>query len=224
LLNSVYIAGVSGCATPEWGNILTEGFDAVGYENTWTTNGTASAINPDYSIASLTDGYTTNYMCSRGLRFVLPDDGVETYITYDRGSAMDLTAGDVDIEFWLYVQTQPANSTSFRAVQIGANSPVNSVVAMVNLERSSAGTLRLFGQGSTVSVAETINEGEWYRVQLHIDSTAAESYMLVNDGTQRTFTRLSNDSPRFLGVGAVAEFDSNENCEIIFDLVSVNYE
>lgn len=218
------IATSAVCTSPDWGDILDCGFEAAdNYGGLFTEGGTTANIDDAYSIASLTTGYTTNFLCSRGWNIVVPSDGTETYAVRDNGSAIDLDTTPLTVTFWLYVHSALDNNENFRIFYVSASSPSSGIAVLITLQRTAGGALQLQATGSSSATAVAINTAEWYKVNISLATatTGNASTFQVNDGTAFGFNRAANDA-RYFSFGAVANLDAGDDATLTFDLVSID--
>lgn len=198
---------------------MLDGFQnaTTGYELTWTESGTTANISKPYDSTALSSGKPTG-AANRALRIVQPTDGTETFASWNRGSNIARASSALDFIFYVYVDS---TSSGYSATLARVTNITNSTVMSLELTES-AGTLTLQATGSTSSSAATISQDTWVKVHIHLDTTAANCYLQINDGgTTNTFTRASQDYG-ILRLGAIANLGAGETSTILFDLVCWN--
>lgn len=178
------------CSTPTDGDTLNEGFLGTGYENTWSeTVGANGAIDEDHTLT----GTPPTGSCSEGIQFTnTSGSGEPTLITYNNGSATSYsTTTDIYVEFRVNsVSLNNYDSVMFVAATTYDGTGTR-LAALYFVQEGANFVLR--ASASTSSSNEVISTGTWYTARLHIDATAASSYLQVDSGSQRSFTRADND-------------------------------
>lgn len=176
------------CVTPADGDLLSEGFigtDNSGYELTgWTaTTGTAT-IDPNYALP----GTPPSGSCSEGLRITASGGQTPTYATHGITST-GLGAIAMDVDFDLYVASY-SSTTTYRSVDIiTVNDRAGLDQFAFRARVLHNGTSLVLSVQGANSQETPITTGTWYHVRIHLDTTAANSYVQINGGTQATFTR-----------------------------------
>lgn len=182
------VAG-SSCATTDTSiphDELLEGFQtaSTGYENTWVQYGTTANITAYADTSALTTGKPTG-ACDRAWKLVIPSDGTETYAKWTRGSGIS-TGTTIDTVFYVYLSALPANGKSLYILSLSGNS--YDLIGRVHIYNN-VGAGLIHWQASVNSNYVSFTAGEWHKITIHLDSTAANSYMQVDAGTQEAFTR-----------------------------------
>lgn len=199
---------------------LLEGFQnpTTGYENTWSeTKPGNSTITVPADSSALTSNKPSGAN-NRCLKFVIDNDGVETFVTWDRGSQILYNTNSLDVVFYFYGQHNDANQ-SFTIAQV-RNSTTTSLFSLNFTRDAGTGyTLQCVGASSSNTVA--ISPNTWVKVKIHLDTTAANCYMQIDDGTQETWTRGNNSYQKLL-LGAITGHGTNEDAVLYFDLVCWN--
>lgn len=221
---NVPASGGGDCATSDTTlphDTLLEGFGTPGYENAWTEVGTTANIDDAADSSALTDGKPDG-ACDTAFYLDVPTDGTETFSRYNHGSTIDLSGTELDFYMYLWVATRPDAGESFQIVKVSqytGGSAIGSI--FLSYSNESGGQLRLQGYGSGLSDVVVISEDTWVKVKMHLDTTAADSYIQVDDGDNKTFTR-GNESPQYFFIGAVSSLEANDNAQLYFDLICVN--
>lgn len=205
---------------------LLEGFQPDNFENVWTfvpgvDHFTATV---GYDTGLLTDGKPTG-ACDSGLRFDIPVEGdglnAVEYYYWDRGSGIPDT-GEADLYFYIYpVEAPLAPGQNFAFMTLGAaNDPSGNVVCNVVLVNNGGSfAIRVEGLADTPNV--DIPVGQWYKIQIHLDPVAANSFLSVEDGAPQAFTRTNKDL-RFIMAGVTAGKTTGESAKLVLDLVTLN--
>jgi len=192
----------SSCSTPSYGDELNEGFLGTGYENTWAESGSSATIDEDTSLS----GSPPTACCNEGLAITLSGTGTSnTY--WDRGSTISYSTS-TDIVFWIYFTTLNFSDDYEATNLVEWNSAtthydVSNCTGWVDVMKTNTGTYVMRGRGSTSSSNISITTETWYKVKLHLDSVASDSYLQIDDGTQYFFTRKDVDG-RYLSIGTNA--------------------
>lgn len=212
----------AGCATTDTTlphDTLLEGFGTPGYEQAWTEVGTTANIN-DAADSSALAKNKPDGACDTAWYLNVPTDGTETYAYWNYGSEIDTATSEVDMYVYLWIVNGPsAAGENFAIYGALAGDNVNLVFKLM-LENS-AGTLRVFVSSSANSATVNVSTGSWYKLHIHSDTTAASSYMSVNDGDHKTFTRYDRDI-QYIRIGAPYNLDADDNGDLYIDLVCVD--
>lgn len=212
------------CSTPDNGDELDEGFLGAGYENSWSEdNGTP---NED---ASLTNSPPTN-SCSEGLRINVTQTVTST--SWNKGSTHNRSTNlDVVAEFQVDSITMDNYSSSGIILWDTDNNPTDTDdIGKVEFRQGNGGAdLYIRAVGSSYSNAISISLDTWYRLWLHLDGTAASSYIDVDSWNgsgwdnvgQETFTRRDTADGQYL-ILAAANLDAGEAVDFYWGYVYVN--
>lgn len=214
---------VTACATSDTAlphDTLLEGFGAPGYEvSGWTESiGAGGSIDDTADSSSLTTNKPTG-ACDTALRVI--SSGAVTYAQWDSGSARIY---NFDFYFHIYFSTITVASGGTYVIFTVNNSslnPAGTVRVQVRL-RNTAGTLTIEAQGDTSSSTTTVTTGQWYKVKIHLDATAASSYIQVNDGAQNSFTRGTGGANwRYMEVGGTRDVGAGEVLDAYYDVIAI---
>lgn len=210
----------TGCLTTDTvlpHDILLEGWQSGG-ENTWTNTGDTAKIDIIDSSAFATG--KPAFLCNSALVCSNGTDGVEAFKLYDLGSTIDTSSTALDVTQWIYVHTAPGNNDLIRIW--GMNNSVSSATSseVCGLNLTNAAGVVWIGIAATTTYTN-IPTGEWVKVAVHLDPTAASSTFTVNDGDSQTFTR-ANNSVRYLRIGAPSSLDANDTGIMLFDGLHLN--
>ena len=211
----------AGCATTDTTlphDTLLEGFGTPGYEQAWTEVGTTANINDAADSSALAENKPDG-ACDTAWYLNVPTDGTETYAYWNYGSAIDTATVNIDTYFYLWIATGPDAGEDFAIAQIYEGVSTYQVLKLV-LENS-GGTLRIYVSSSANSATVNLTTGVWQKIMIHLDTTAASSYLQVDDGAKKTFTRYNYDV-QCVRIGAPNGLDANDNGSLYFDLVCVN--
>jgi len=197
-------SGGAGCSTPDNGDYLDEGWEGTGAENTWTLFGSGT-FDQDYALP----GSPPTGSCSEGLK--IDADSIQSSHYWDKGSVHDRST-DLDVVCHIYVSsnttgTSAPDLTNIISWQLGTT-PNSNVVANISL-RWQTGTTWYLRPIDLSTPSVTIDLDTWYTVTMHMDGTAASSYMQVVGGGSTTcdvadecpFTRLDTVDGRYLHLG-----------------------
>lgn len=208
IFNSHNRLSESACSTPSQGANFTEGFEGVGYENSWTEP--TGTVNEDYTGLA--------YNCSESA-YVDSADSAD-YAMHDHGSSLDIDTTSMDYVFYFRIITIPGDGDALAWASAGSTTNPTDTTKTFSLNiNNSSGTVTVRADGqSSSSSTETVVANTWYKMTVHLDTTPASSYMQIDSGSQRTFTRFSND-PRYFFLGAL-NTGAGESIEIAYDLFS----
>lgn len=212
------------CATSDTAlahDTLLEGWGS-GAENTWTAwqNADSAAFNTSYDSSALTANKPTG-ACSTAIEVAVNNTAGEESLYWNNGSAITLSTTPTDFIFYIYITSGMDASETFTIVNINTGATgTGSVSSFVNL-RNNAGTFEVQCEGGSSSTWEPLTASQWNKVTVHFDATAASSYINVNDGTNRTFTRLGT-TWQYIHIGAPYGHAANEACTYVLDLFAVN--
>lgn len=192
------------CSTPSDGDVFNEGFVGTGYENAarWTeTVGTSGVANEDYTLTG--SGWSTG-ACSEGLRIAnTVGSGGNTYVTLEFASTLSLTTSlDIYIEF--KVQSHSVgewDGTRFIRVLDGNTNEALGIRLDNQVDPSFA--WQAGGSTSTAYYALTSGTDAIHTFKIHLDATAASSYVSIDGGTNRTLTRAGSASVYGLEIGVL---------------------
>ncbi len=136
----------------------------------------------NYSIAESPSGAPPETVCTSSLELAASATPAKLQ-TY--GSIPNLPAGTtVDLSFSLYVTAAPKDLATFLQLRSSSGSLLAQLVW-----RNSGGSTFLYASGSAASSnTEQIFLNSWHSIQLHIDATAKNSYVVLDAGTQHPFT------------------------------------
>lgn len=220
------ISGTAACATSDTSlphDTLLEGFQTAttGYENTWTETGTTANITEAADSTALTTGKPTG-ACNQAWKVVFPADGTETYAQWDRGSVIDVAVTAINVVFYLLVESpMDAGETSLILSGSETTNPSASQCFEVALGRTGSNT-EVWAIGATAASKTVITTGAWHKIDVHIDTTAANSTISVDEAAPNSFTRSSTWDVRYMNIGGVRGIDVNDNATIWFDVICVN--
>ena len=191
------LAAGAACSTPDNGDELDEGFLGAGYENSWTETGSGT----DDENATLT-GTPPTGSCTEGLNFI--SSGSKDVTRWDKGSVFD-RSGDLDLTIHLRISSVTISTYSDVNLLHWDNDSDDGTegLGMIELHQHAAGVYTLRADGSNESIGVSISLATWYIVTLHLDGTAASSYIDVNDVNdddvgQQSFTRNDAADGRYL--------------------------
>jgi hypothetical protein len=196
------------CTTPDNGDEIDEGFGSTA-DNTWTSTTRFGTSLPGSPPASC---------CSTG--FYSDTDDTEDVTRWDRGSAIGY-ANDIDIVCEIYVDAVSIDeNTSVSIINLGPNTAGDySENGRVQINNAS-GSYYLRGDGDGYSSGISLTLDTWLTVTLHLDATAADSYIDV-EGSSESFSRNDQDG-RYLHVGTVSGIGAGETADIYFGYCYVN--
>lgn len=203
------------CTTPTTGDTFNEGFLGAGYENTWSEVLGTVAINEDATLG----GTPPVGSCTEGLYVNSAIGATVSTTTHDLGAAIANTnAIDVYMEFRLISSTLPADYKLFHVLQFSetSNPAVLPLVAYLDVSRES-GVPKMRARASANSAWVPVTTGAWHTVKIHLDPTAASSYLQVDGGTQNTFTR-GPSSGRYIHAGITADGNSTADSAIEYEI------
>jgi hypothetical protein len=207
--------------TTEPHDTLLEGWQTGAGENTWTNIGDTAKMDI-IDTSSLTTGKPAG-ACDKSFVVTNGTDGVEAFKLWDNGSAIVTSSTALDVVQWVYVHTAPGNNDVF--VIATANNNVSTVTASPVFDmllRNNAGTLEVgVGASAATAIYTNITVSTWTRVQVHVDTLAANSYFTVNSGDQLGFVNV-NTSARYFRIGGVSSVDANDTGTYLFDLTCLN--
>jgi len=151
----------------------------------------------NYSISESPSGAPPQTVCTNSLQLAASATPAKLQ-TY--GSIPNLPAGTaLDLSFGIYVTAAPKDLATF--LQLRASS--GSLLAQM-VWRNNGSSSFLYASGSTASSnTEEITLNSWHAIQLHIDATAANSYIALDAGTQHPFTANSQSMNSILINGDV---------------------
>lgn len=193
-----------------------------GAENTWTAwqNADSVAFNTSYNSSALTTGKPTG-ACDTAIEVAVSNTAGEESLYWNNGSAITLATTPTDFVFYIYITSGMDDGEVFTIVNINTGATgTGSVSAFINL-RNSSGTFQVQGEGNSSSAWASLTASQWNKVTVHFDSTAANCYINVNDGSNQTFTRLGT-TWQYIHIGAPYGHAANEACTYILDLFAVN--
>lgn len=205
-----YAADGSTCSTPTTGNILNEGFEGTGYENSgyWESSGT---VDPDHTHS----GTPPTNSCAQALQVVA--SGSSSYIQKDLGSALTYP---VTVAFSMYLDS--ATIAQYDSLDILASWTGTWGTGPGNLRvmNMSSGTpeyiLRHIGSVNSANIP--IDLDTWYDVEITYASTESSSSITVGSTTEG-FTRNSN-AMQIIRLGAES-VSSTEAATIELDLFHI---
>lgn len=200
-----------------------EGFQTAttGYENTWSEFGTTANITPAGDSSALTSGKPTG-ACNQAIKFVMPSDGTETYIRWNRGSLLDIDSVGLDLVFYIYVEDLIATDLQqYNMVVLSSGDTIGTYATYLALGRSGANTY-LNANGADASANIIFTRNAWHQVNLHLHSIAGGSYINVDGGSNQPFTRVVGVDFQYLWFGSVSGLAASENNTIWFDLICLN--
>ena len=123
-------------------------------------------------------------------------------VYWDNGSAIARATYNVDVEFSIYINSATVtDGSSIRLVGIGPRTGVSSGTMFLRIANTS-GQLSFDAYGSNDSLNTNVSVNTKYTVKLHSDTTLTESYIQIDGGTQRTFSRSANDM-RYVFIGSI---------------------
>lgn len=199
----ILIQNTGSCATPFDGSNWNEGFLGAGYEETWSEGETVGAsggvVDEDFTLS----GSPPSGSCSEGLNIIATLAGDDSYVRHSYGSALSLPV-DIEAEFYIDAVTIPTGGNTIALIQGYDASWLANQLQLKN----STGTTFLEVQSSTTSASMSVSLDTWHTVKIHLDSTAASSYVQLDGGAQNTFTR--NGAPKHFYVGASGVSASEE--------------
>lgn len=205
--------GGTSCATPNSGDELDEGFLGTGYENTWSEP--AGTPNEDVSLP----GSPPAASCTEGLQ--TDGNAAASVATWDRGVVFD-RSGSMDVACDIYVATYTQASFDSSQIIHWDNDTVSGTVGVAALRLYWSGSvMQIEGRGTTTSARVTLAQDTWATVKLHMDGTAANSYVQCLVGcadttTQATFTRVDTADGRYLHLGPQSGITAGEQADVIF--------
>jgi hypothetical protein len=193
---------------------MTEGFEDTGYENTWTERGAAGG-DEDYSLP----GTPPTGGCSQGLYFNVNE--AADWSVYDHGSALDTGSTIVTVEFYVRLVTTVGTGDSFYIYSFGTSSTsyTTGSIARITIQEN-GGDIEVQAWGSVASsnwITLPNPTTTYNKITLVMHTTAASSYIAVNDGTQETFTRGTNSATQYHHLGAVSA-GTGDTAQMVFDL------
>lgn len=194
-------ASAAACTTPTTGDTMNSGWedgtynDPTTYGSGWGTYGDPTAG------ATLTAGSPTG-SCSKGLKISKTGDGSGQMASWDNGSTIS-RSGDMDIVFSLYITSNISLPDS--------DSRVILMWSAIDDWSTGAGlvTIGIYKSGTTYSLRVnvdtfvTITTQEWHTVTIHLDGTAASSFVKIDAGSENAFTRGDANDGRYLHIGAL---------------------
>ena len=188
------------CSTPTTGSVFNEGYVGAGSE-VMTTD---ANVDDDFTLS----GTPPTGSCTEGAQFTVPASTAEYSVMDIATSSFGVTK---DIYASIYIDSITlADSASFAVLNMAltadgdtTNGPGRVLIA------NSAGTYYFIAYGDAGSTAVAITLDTWYEVKLHLDATAASSYLQVTGGgsttcdgvAECTFTR-KNITGEYVYVGA----------------------
>jgi hypothetical protein len=214
--------GDAACSTPS-GTILSESFGDGGgtTDATWTTNGDS------YTYQHSLQAGSPSGSCTYGLLHDTANESGER-IYWDNGSAIDYSTTNLDIEFSIYFNsfTMDASSNIWLVSWATANGGVVNYTGFVDIFYNGTNYyLQANGTAGNVQIAT----GTWYYIKMHIDTTAASSYLQVTGGgsttcdvaSECTFTRTDN-SGRYLVIGSIYGEAATEAVSYEIGYITIN--
>lgn len=211
----------AGCSTPS-GTVMSEGFESCsadfssGCDETWILNGDSATGNE-----TLTGSPPTG-SCSKGL---LSDTSGESgeRVYWDNGSAIDYSTTNVTIEFSLYINsaTIDSNQNIVLLSWSGTNTGSPGTPAFISLRNNGGVSWQIYAYGGSISTLLTVTLETWYIVTLHLNTTAASSYIKLDSGAENNFTR-ADVSGRYLVIGSLQNESATEAVSFEIGYVTIN--
>jgi hypothetical protein len=135
------------------------------------------------------------------------ESGELVYWSY--GSEVDRTVYNVDIEYSLYINSATITDGSY--ISITAWAYANNGGNYTNQVRiyNTSGQLSIYGRGVGDSDKTNISTGVWYSVKVHLDTTAAQSYIKIGSGSEASFTLASNNG-KYCIIGSITGEGADE--------------
>lgn len=218
-------SGTVPCSTSlltDGSDTLLEGWEGDGTEQTWTEAGTAGRLTFGGDSSALTSGKVTG-LCDKALRFDnSAGSGAENWARWDNGGDIDCNSVTVNVTFYIYIVTPMDDAENFNIFSANPTTTISTTdVGGIRLSRTT-GVSTISARGAASSTEQSLVDGQWNKVELHFDTTAASSTITVNGGTPATFTRGATGIMRYFNVGALSTLDAADVCEFWIDGVQVN--
>lgn len=209
------------CATsdsPLAGDELKYGYES-GDTGTWATWTGVAVLTWDeaYSTSLLTTGKPTG-ACNVGGHYIVSTTSGNESRYLDLGAALTYP---VDINFYLYVESM-ADAANFIFFVPGNSAAADSSIALQLYLRFIAGTYSVLADGATSSSALNLTASSWNKITLHLDATAANCTLNVNDGGSPASFERTAQSVRYLHFGAPGGHGPDESATYDLDLICVN--
>lgn len=179
---------------------LSEGFEAVGFENTWTQPvGTTDPNSTDQAHSG-----------TQSLKFSEILTGTEGYAQHVLSSDQD----NIDFIFYLYVDTWNTPSITDEVQLIRIGNVAGSFAASLSLTDDVSPALFVGSAG--ISGEISVAKATWLKVEIQYRRNSASSSLIVNDGSPQTFT--ANDVAfGQIRVGAPSLLDADEELTVYYD-------
>jgi len=230
LYESLLLLNSATCSTADTlipHDTLLEGFGILttGYENTWNNGGVGTSVtfDPYADTTSLTSGKAAGQCNSAMLLTVNAPDGNEQSKYFDHGT-IDVDTQVVDYSFRLYVTVIPDGAEIVYLFAANNNvSPNNAGDAAVRIGITTNGAnVMIRARGTTDSALIPANINTWNLVEVHLDTTAANSTLTVNGGTPETFTRTTAIDPRYSHIGSYGAQAAGASITAYIDSITAN--
>lgn len=211
-------SGGDDCSTPQLGNVMNEGFLGTGYELSWAETIGDGTVDEDFALS----GTPPAYSCTEGVN--ITSGPTETYTTWDNGEPIS-RSGAIDIYLELYIDDVTLADSGIGIIAdwfSGSSSPISLVI------QNTGGTYHLFASGATDSTPAAIAKDTWYRIKIHSDPTAENSYFQIlevatcDEASECTFSRSATVDGRYLRIGAPVGWGTGESIDVEFGYVNIN--
>jgi len=197
------------CSTPDesplGGDELNEGFIGTTYDGGYETDGWsetkdgAATLNPNYTLT----GDIPEYSCEEGLYIHVPTSSGATRVVWSFASELSLPV-DLYVEFNAASITLPVNDDKMDFIPIWNGAWTSAVE--IRFRRDSVEGLTIRANSAVDSDLIPVSTGTWHTLQVHLDATAASSYIKLNS-TQEPFTRNGDGVQHFYVGAAVLDTD-----------------
>jgi hypothetical protein len=204
------------CTTPDNGDEFDEGFLGTGYENTWAeTIGSGGTVNEDFTLS----GSPPTGSCTEGLNVIA--SAAHSWAMWDRGSTI-AAATNIDIYVSFYVDALTLDDGAVVPIFSWDTDTDPASLATFELRlRVSSGVITVYAASSVDSASVTISLDTWYEALIHLDVTAGNSYMRIDAGENKTFTRTTHNS-RYFYLGALDNLGAGESIDVEFGYAYMN--
>lgn len=192
----------------DFGNLLDEGFEGTGYQNTWSeTIGSGSVVDEDSTAVTPPTGGGSQIL---NIQKVSPNYNAKT--RFDMGSEQSITYS----RFYVYITSEGLSNSQFHYLFRTYNGSSQNVTNL-RLNQNASGELRFqydyWNNGGTSLSANypnvalgagSISLNTWYKIELKYDATNSSVEFRVNGstvGSAGTLTGSLRNPPRYIDLG-----------------------
>jgi hypothetical protein len=220
------VAG-EGCATPDNGNLLDEGFPSTP-NLTWTDTGSTITVGADLPGTGPTGTWQT---CDVGARFQADNSAPWKY--HNLGAT---TARTNNISIVLIVYINSASLSGYGTNNIfsfnNSTTPANNQLGRIDFRYTSGTTYDFWSTGDTASNHINVAVGTYYKITLYLDGAhgATGSSLDIDswngsawgDVGNATFQRYDANDAQYVHVGPYSGVGVGETLDMYVGLMSIN--